>query len=264
MADNDDEFYTPKHGGKSYISILSVTDAAGKPDAVFAEKCQEGDDGAVSRKNKKGVTVWERHHGAMRFYIRQVWIVPADKSEYGAQLCIASDKRIIQVPFNSRHARKFIAVCHNIDLDEKVLIKPYRMPREKDGKPIINPKSGQKVYNTGWTIRQGGDSKENNLEEALDMSKDGPVPEWRKLKNGKYDTSDQDEYLENYLQKWIDKNDLGKKQEASVTEDEEEEEVEEEDEEEAPPMKKANAKVVSSKPSKAAQADMDEEEDDIP
>jgi hypothetical protein len=263
MPDDEEEFYTPRRGGRSYISILSATDDRGNPTAVFAEKCNEGDDGAISRVNKNDKTVWEKHHGGLRMHIKSVWIVPADKSEYGMQLCIASDKRVIQVPWKSNHARKFIAVCHNIDLDEKVLFEPYRMPRTKDGKPVLDGK-GKKRYNTGWTIKQGGSSKEDKLEEALDMSKDGPVPPWKKLRNGDWDTSDQDEYLENYLQKWIDKNELGKQEPASSVTDEEEEEEVDEEEEEAPTMKKARGKVVSSKPSKKAQAEMDEEDEEVP
>lgn len=267
--DEEEEFYTPKHGGKSYVTILSSTNDKGEPIAVFAEKAKEGDPKAKSRVNKKGVTVWEKHYGGMKIRIKSVYVIPADKSEFGAQLCISSEKRNIQVPWNSEHARKFIAVCRNIDLDEPVLIEPYKMPKtDANGKQLVT-KQGNKAFRNGWTIKQGGSDKSNKLENALDMSKDGPVPQWKKLRNGNYDTSDQDEYLENYLNDWIEKHGLAPKR-SSVTESDEEEEEESEeeektpydDEEESSTPKKATGKVVSSKPlNKKAQAEVDEEED---
>jgi hypothetical protein len=270
---SEEGFYKRKGGSTNYVSILGIEDEHGKQQAVFAEKAEEGAKDAVSRVNKNGKTVWEKHYDALALKIQSVYI--KEDKEYGNQLCIRGKTKTVQVSFNSAHAKKFVAVCRNINLDDVILLEPYKFPKEDaNGRPVLDRK-GQKKYNTGWTIKQGGDAKENKLEDALDMSKNGPVPAFEKLKNGKWDTSDHDEYLLNYLNEWIEENELNKRpekveQEDDDDEDEEEDEDEDEDEDEPPP-KKVKGKVVSSKPLKKKKKrpveedeDEDEDEDQVP
>lgn len=268
---SEEGFYDRERSGTSYVTILGTTDAEGKPTAVFTEKVKEGDEKAISRKNKMGDIVYERHHKGMYISLKRVYI--DKKNKFGPQLCIRGKTKTIQVGMNSEHARKFVAVCHNIDLSEPVLFEPYRfLNKDKEtGKPKLSA-TGDKTYRTGWTLKQGGDTKDHKLEDALDMSRDGDVPKWKKLKNGKWDTSDQDEFLENYLLEWVEKNELNKDA-PSVTEEEPDEEEEEndteepddeEEEESTPPPKKVSGKVVSTKPLKKKPVVEEEEEEDIP
>lgn len=271
--DREEEFYDRRRSGTSYVTILGVQDDEGKPQAVFAEKVKEGEEKAVSRKNKNGDIVWERHHKGIWLSLKRVYI--DKKNKFGPQLCIRGKSKTIQVAMSSDYARKFIAVCHNIDLSEPVLFEPYRfLNKDKEtNKPKLSA-SGEKTYRTVWTLKQGGDEKENKLEDALDMSKDGDVPKWKKLKNGKWDTSDQDEFMETYLLEWVEKKGLNEEQ-SSVTEEEEDEEEqqadtedadEEEEEESTPPPKKVSGKIVSTKPLKKTRPVVEEEdeEEDIP
>lgn len=279
MVPSDDGFYKRAASSTSYVTILGIEDDKGKPAAVFAEKVNEGDEGAISRVNKNKKTVWERHHDAMNVTIKAVY-VKHDK-EYGDQLCIRGKSKTVQVAFNSAHAKKFIAVCHNINLDEPIYLEPYKFAKvDSNDRPVVDGRGNPK-FNTGWTIKQGGTKKEHKLEDSLDMSKDGPVPAFEKLKNGKWDTSDHDAYLMEYLEKWIKENELDTKPESSkdTDDDDDDEEDEEEDddddaddeEDDAPPIKKAKAKVIASKPldkkkkkKKAVTEDDDEEEDGVP
>lgn len=248
----DSEFYNAGGSGRKFVGLLSVTDEeTGKTRQVFTEKVDEGTPGAKFRKNKNGDPVWEKHHSGMLLSIVGVWI--DKKTKFGPQLCIASKNRVIQVPLNSNHARKFIAVCRNIDLSEPVAFEPYRMVKKDKNDRVVTDDEGNKRYSIGWVIKQGGTSKDCKLEEALDMSSDGPVPKWKKLANGKYDTSEHDLFLENYLRAWIEKKGLERKGAAEGEEDEDDDNDgtyssdEEEEEEAPPPMKKAKCKVVSSK-----------------
>lgn len=228
MPPSEEGFYERKGGRTSYISVLGTVDDKGRVNAVFAESVNEGDKGAVSRINKNKKMVWERHHSAFGANIKAVYV--KEDKEYGNQLCIRTKTKTLQVPMNSPHATKFIAVCHNIDLNQMVLFEPYKMPKKDENKKPVLDAKGQQKFITGWTIKQGGEEKENKLEDALDMSKEGPVPAFKKLKNGKWDTSDRDEYLETYLKEWIEENDLNKKPE-SVTESDDEDSGEDEDDE---------------------------------
>lgn len=248
----DQEFYNAGGSGRKFVGLLSVTDEeTGKTRQVFTEKVDEGTPGAKFRKNKNGDPVWEKHHTGMLLTIVAVWI--DKKTKFGEQLCIASKNKVIQVPMNSNHARKFIAVCRNIDLSEPVAFEPYRMVKKDKNDRVVTDDEGNKRYTIGWVIKQGGTSKDCKLEEALDMSKDGPVPQWRKLPNGKYDTSEHDLYLESYLRSWIEKKGLEKKGTSETSEEEEEEgegysdNGEEEDDTPPPPPKKVTGKVISSK-----------------
>lgn len=281
MVPSDDGFYKRKGGSTSYVTILGLDDEKGKPRAVFAEKVAEGDEGAESRVNKNKKTVWERYHDGMNITIKAVYI-KKDK-EYGDQLCIRGKSKTVQVAFNSAHTKKFIAVCRNIDLDEPIFLEPYKFPKlDAKDRPVVDGKGNPK-FTTGWTIKQGGTEKQHKLEDALDMSKDGPVPAFEKLKNGKWDTSDHDEYLLNYLNKWIKENELDTKPESSESsskhsdddddedddddDDDEDEEDDDDDEEEEKPIKKVKAKVVASKPlkkkkKKKAVTEDDDDDDD--
>lgn len=225
MTPSDDEFYSRRPSAR-YINLLGVEDAKGKPQAVFIEKCNEDDPKAVSRKNKNGKVVFEKRYENM--VVKKLTRVHIKKGgEYGTELHLhTSTGCIIQVPFNSNHTKKFVAVCHNIDLNKPIYLEPYKFPKlDKNEKPVVD-KHGEPKYTSGWVIKQGGTSKEDKLSDALDTGKEGPVPQFIKLKNGKYDTSDHDEYLENYLTKWIEKNNLD---EEAVSEKDDEDDDEEEE-----------------------------------
>lgn len=226
---SEEEFYDKQRGQTTYLSIISTTDKRGRPQAVIAEPCNEGDKGAVSRLNKNQKTVWERHHPGIQAVIKGVYVKKHD--EWGDQLYIRFKTKTIQVPMSSSHARTFIAIAPNIDLTQPVLFEPWKMPKtDKNGKPVLDSKGAPK-FNQGWTLKQGGDEKENKVEPALDLSKDGPVPAFKKLKNGKFDTSDHDEFLLDYLKDWIKENDLDKKPDAATDNDDDDEETDDEEEE---------------------------------
>ena len=228
---SEEGFYKRSGGSTSWIGIVIAKDNKGVERPYFAEKAAEGDKDAVSRVNKKGNVVWEKHYEALGMLIKKVYL---RDDQFGKTLNIRGKSKTIQVPFNSNHATKFVACCRNIDLNELVGFEPYRMVKKDRNDKVIKDDKGAIKYTTGWTLKQGGTEKENKLENDLDTTKDGPVPAMRKLKNGKWDSSDRDEFLEEYLMKWIKENDL----DSRAPEIEEEEE-----DDDAPPPKKKKKKV---------------------
>jgi hypothetical protein len=236
---SEEGFYKKQGGATSWVTILSsVKDERGRETSVFVERAKEGDEGAISRTNKLDKVVWEHHHEALGMLIKGVYIKKEGK--YGPQLCIRGKSKTIQVPFNSNHAKKFIACCRNLNLSELVGFEPYKMMRTNERGFPMKGEDGEVKYTTGWAIKQGGDKKENKVENDLDLSKDGPVPAARKLKNGKYDFSDAEEFLEEYLERWIEENNLDSRPEAEPQAEDEEEEPEEE---EKKPVKKKKKKT---------------------
>jgi hypothetical protein len=245
MTPSEEGFYSRNKGGTRYVTLLSVTDSRGNPTAVFAEKVSEDAEDAVSRVNKNGKTVWEKHHDGIRLQISSVYI--KTDSQFGPQLYIRGNTHTIQVPLNSNHATKFIACCDGIDLDQVCLFEPYKMEKTDRVTGTRVYKDGKIVYTQGWTIKQGGTGKDCKLENTLDMSREGPVPAMRQLKNKKWDSSDRDEFLLEHLNQWIEANGLDKKPASETSQDSLEDDEEEEDEEEetpAPPKKKKGTQVV--------------------
>jgi len=231
---SEEGFYKRSGGSTTWINIINAKDKKGVERPYFAEKAAEGDKDAVSRLNKNKEVVWEKHYDAMGLLIKAVYI---QDGQFGKQLLIRGKSKTIQVPMNSNHATQFIAKCRNIDLSQLVGFEPYRMVRKDRDDRIVKDDKGNPRYNNGWTLKQGGTEKENKLENDLDVSKDGPVPAMRKLKNGKWDSSDRDEYLEEYLNRWIKENDLGGKPQSEDTE-------EDEDDDTPPPPKKKKKKAA--------------------
>lgn len=263
MPPSEEGFYQRSRSGSSYLSVLGVEDSQGRPAAVFAEKVAEGSKDAVSRLNKNKKLVWERYHDGVFITITSCYI--KNDAEYGNQLCIRGNSKTIQVPMNSAHAKGFIACSGNIDLSQAILFEPYRIARkDQNDKPMLDSKGSQK-YTTGWTIKQGGETKEDKVPPSIDMSKNGPVPPFNKLKNGKWDTSDHDEFLANMLVEWIEENQLNKREQGNTTPikpEEDDEEEEEEEEEEDKPIKKAKATVINSSPLKKKKKKIVEDDDD--
>jgi hypothetical protein len=254
MSDSSHEgFYRKRKGSSKYLTIRGE---------CFAEAVAEGTEGAESRVNKKGNTVWEiLHDNGYEGQLRAVYI-PEDKHNYGRQLCLRFKSVTIQVPLSSNHFKKFVRVCRNIDLEQNIIILPYHMPKKDERGNVVKDK-----FISGWNLYQGGDEKENKLPDEIDASKDGPVPAMTKKKiKGKdtWDDSDQIEYYEEYLNEWLDENKEyfdQFKSEKSVTEKDEEEpdEEEEEEDDDPPPVKK---KAVSKPVVKKKKQVEEEEEDD--
>ena len=217
---SEEGFYKPSGGSTTWINIINAKDKKGVERPYFAEKAAEGDKDAVSRINKNKDVVWEKHYRGMGLFIKAVYI---KDGQFGKQLLIRGKSKTLQVPFSSTHATQFIAKCRNLDLNQLVGFEPYRMIRKDQNDKVVKDDKGNPRYNNGWTIKQGGTEKENKVENELDTSKDGPVPAMRKLKNGKWDSSDRDEYLEEYLTRWIKENDLGGKPQSEDTEEDDEE-----------------------------------------
>ena len=163
----------------------------------FVVKTDNKDENAVSRVNKVGSTVFERHYNKLEGLITDVEIYHGD---YGKILNLTisdNDPKTgdfvnykLGLPFNSNYAMGFLRRAHNIDFDKKITLFTGKYEDDK-GK--------ERTYMTVW---QNGDKV------AYYWTKETPrdLPDMKQVKvNGvmTWDSTDRLEYLENYVEKVI-------------------------------------------------------------
>lgn len=234
---NDQEGFIELGSRKNYTSIMG---------GLFVQRCEEGDEGAKSRVNKNGKTVWEKTHKGLKIKVTSIYT--KEPKDYDKELHIASKGFDIGVPFNSRHSQKFICCLRNIDFDDYIILIPYRIQKKDDkGRPIKDK------FVNGWTIYQGGTESDNKVEQYIDSGRDGDLPPLKKTKiNGKeaWDATKQLEYLEDHLNTYLDENPQLKPNRAiQVGSDEDESLEEEEEEQEQKPKSKLGKKLNKKKSS---------------
>ena len=133
---------TSERGNKTYLSILQ-----GK----FALKVTPGTEGAVTRVNKTGETVYERLYDHLDGQIVDFNI---NDGNYGKELRLiiesGLDKFNLSIPVESKYFDSFALRLGNINLNKEVKISPYAFSVFEDGKE--KKKVGMNFYQNGQKI----------------------------------------------------------------------------------------------------------------
>lgn len=109
----------------------------------LAERVKEGAEGAQIRTTENKTTgekkiVYEVYYKSITGVLSDTWI---HDSDFGEQLMIQllpDDKSdvIVQIPFKSREARKFLLKLPNINIEKPITITPYNFEDDNDKKVI--------------------------------------------------------------------------------------------------------------------------------
>lgn len=209
-------------------------------------KCEEDDEGAVSRINKNKDEVWEQHEDGFEGHITSVKIHPTNnKKLFRDQLNIGvKDKEsgtylTLCVDVGSKYFATFCQVMKNLDLRKPVAFEPYDYIKKKN-----NPENKR---TTGWGITQNGEQ----IEFAFERDE---VPKWKKIEDPDdedkftWSTTKQDQFFLKHLNKWIEEN-FSKEDEDDSSDD---------DDDDPPPAKKSKKKAP------VEDEDDDDDDDDDP
>lgn len=132
-------------GGVSAI-YLSVSN--GKLVRQF--KTEADIEGLVSRVNKKGNTVWEKHYQSVEGVITGI---EKKESDFGVdwKLTLTDDgeRYIISMPYSSRYTNAFFKVIKNIDLKKAIVFNPWQMQDKNNPTKTV---SGVSVKQDGKKI----------------------------------------------------------------------------------------------------------------
>lgn len=118
---------------KRYVQVM---------DGQMVERVRPHTPGSIHRVNKLGKEVWEKHHAA---YEGTITKIAREDSQFGMRLAIEFDRKdVVTVPWSSRYAKTFLAVFPNIELDNKIRLRPFDfVPDDKPDKRI-----------RGWNVWQ--------------------------------------------------------------------------------------------------------------
>lgn len=163
MALHDDN-YTE---GMYYINII---------DGKLAVHAKESDNGAVSRVNKNGKTVWEIYKKSIDGNIIDIKM---EDTDYG-QMCNlilqdVDEKYKLTLPVKSNYFAALAKKQEYIDVNEKVMITPFSFKDKNDPNKTI----------AGLNISQDGEKVENYI------TKDNPLDGPTLSPNAKSDEKDQ-------------------------------------------------------------------------
>lgn len=169
-----------------YFTIINT-----KKGAKFAQRVQEGTEGAEARVNKMGVTVFEKYHDSFTAKLIDVKVFEGQK--YGKQweFSFRDNGEVfkLQLGYTNSLAQSFLKILPNINLDKEVKLSPST--KEVDGKP----KNSLFVNQDGVALKHA-------------YTRDNPngLPEWKEIivkgvKTG--DNTDQMLFLENMVKTQI-------------------------------------------------------------
>ena len=129
---------------KTYVNIVG-----GK----LSVRAKEGDEGAVSRKNKNEVTVWEKHYPNLTGTFVNVECVLNEAlkaNEYVLTIDDIGTLYRLSIPCDSNYGDSFIVKLPNLKLNQIYTFTPYdfedKERKKKDGSP---------ARNTGVSIKLG-------------------------------------------------------------------------------------------------------------
>lgn len=255
-------------GNRQRSNLLYVTVS----DGHLVVKCNEGDEGAVSRENRMNKIVWERHEDSFEGHITSVKIKEST-NEYADQLqIIVKDKKsgvaiCITTPYDSSYATKFYAIMKSLDLNAPVEIVPYKVAKkEAPGK-----------FNIGWNFYQGGEK----LTTTFDREE---VPQWEKIEKKipgskktktEWDRSAEIEFYLEHFGKWVAKQKFSQDSEddddpkpkhsskSSKHRDDDDDEQDDDDEEEEVEVKTKTKKSNAAPTSKQRKKMVEDDDDDV-
>lgn len=206
-------------------------------DGNFVIEVRKGTAGAEKRIKQKGKNAGEEVY-ELRFQGYEGYLVGAriKETQFGDQLCLVMNDPsnedypviTIELPSDGRHAKYFFLRMENINLDYPINIAPWKM--EKKDRATQKPIKGEYIH--GWTIYQDEEKVEPSIE-ADD------VPEPSKTTKGgktKWDFSEQNEFLIEKFQGWINASEFRKiKSDHGLPKDDEYDGLDEEDNDDSIP-----------------------------
>lgn len=154
---------------KTYVSIVG---------GRFAIKAKEGDEGAVSRKNKNGDLVWEKVYDTLTGIISSVSVEKNDflkAFQYVVEINDVGDVYTVNIPVESRYGDSFAAKLPNLEQDGLYTLFPYEY--QADGKKNI----GIAIYEGPEVVKGQGIKPYNTKDTPNGM----PVPK-RQLEDDEY------------------------------------------------------------------------------
>ena len=110
---------------------------------VWAKKVDKDTEGAKERKNKKEVTIYEKHYKTVSGTIKSIKI---EKKDFGKQLQIemsdVDETYTLSIPVESRYFDAFCAKIGHADLSRPISIAPYSFIPSGE----THEKSGLNIY----------------------------------------------------------------------------------------------------------------------
>lgn len=192
----------------------------------FTIRCDEDTPDAVERVlgpnagDRAGDTIWELEFDDIEGHLTDVYVKDSSDKRFKDQLIfVVTDKKTgevnrIQTSLTGDYARRFFKKMKNIDVSKPILFWPYHMPDKKK----------KDRYVSGWNFYQGGDDKENKIEDFWDKDE---IPEWeeKEVKDGRtwktvWDSSKEFDFLFGHFEKWQEKVGFGPHKQDSRDEDE--------------------------------------------
>jgi len=141
---------------KTYVNIVG-----GK----LSIRAKEGDEGAVSRKNKNEVIVWEKHYPNLTGTLVNVECVLNEAlkaNEYVLTIDDIGTLYRLSIPCDSNYGDSFIVKLPNLKLNQVYTFTPYDFEDKKRKK-----KDGSPARNTGVSIKLGDAKSENKIQPAF-------------------------------------------------------------------------------------------------
>lgn len=218
--------------------------------------CQEDDEGATSRVNKLGKTVWEKHEDGFEGHITNAVFRKSNDKKFPDKINITvKDKEakmsiILDLSVDSSYASTFFQVMKNIDLRKPVAFEPYYYIKKED-----KGKSPAK-YTSGVGITQNGERLEFFWEKD-------EVPAWKKMTDPDDDDkvvwskTKQIKFFLDHFMKWS---------EEQFKKDDDDDDKSSSDDDDDEPKKSSKAEPQHGKPktsSKKPQDDDDIDDDDF-
>ena len=183
-------FKNDNGGSGSYVKVI---------DGKLVMRVPEGTKGAEPREIKEGKnagdTIYEMKYTKYSGFLKKAWI-KADTG-YGRTLNLKMSDGVdvvtITVNLTTAHAKRFMNICTNIDLDKELELSTFKLQKkDKDGKPVYDK------FNHGWTVKQDDEAVPNKFSRE-------DVPDMVKVKfKGKetWDDTDQLEFLIKNFEEW--------------------------------------------------------------
>lgn len=115
---------------KTYVNIFGGN---------LSIQAKEGDEGAVSRKNKKDVTVWEKHYPDLTGILESIEVKKNEHLkvwEYVVHLSDVGMHYYLSIPCESRYGENFAKKALNLKFGQDLTVKPFDFV-DKEGKKRI-------------------------------------------------------------------------------------------------------------------------------
>lgn len=145
-----------KNDFKKYVNIIK---------GQFALKCNEGTEGASSRENKNGDTVYELLYDQLEGMIKRIELT---KGKYGHRIEIDIDDVTLQIGWKDFTPRdRFIKCLPNVDFTKPVKLKVWINEQNKTA--FVMEQDGQ-IVKQKWTRANPGDMPEPKQTKEFDGS----------------------------------------------------------------------------------------------